>query len=159
MSEFYSFSQYEVIAELRDSRVSSKEPFSRSYLKTPVHAVCKALELLRTHLIHDREVTGITDEDLASLRSMQKKIEDLRESDLALRRKQDLILRCLHPDGCYRWYLDKEHIRQAYELLDIDPVDGIGRVPLGRPSDEIDRLHAFLKKKVEGLEWKHRARY
>lgn len=156
MSEFYTFPQHEVLEALRDSRVDVRKPFSRSYLKTPAGLMIEACEHLRTHLIHDRENTGVTDEELDAIRSIHKKMDELKRADLEFRRKQDLILRCLHPDGCYRPYLGKDVILEAYGIIPVDPVEGIRGIPLGHISDKLDELHKFLQTKVHQLELQHR---
>lgn len=152
MSDHYSFPNHEVLRPLRDARIRLEEPFSRSNLRQPVAKLCEAVGLLHTHLIHEREHTGIDDEDVAAIRRIEKKLQATRERDLELRRKQDLILRCLHPDGCYRGYLSKEVKREAYRLAGVDPVEGVAGLRLGWPSPEIDAVHEFLAGHVRKLE-------
>ena len=118
-------------------------------------AVLEALKTLTTHLIHDRKDTGITEDELAALRSMRQKLVNLHGADQVLRTKQDLILRCLHPDGCYRPYLKKETLLEAYDIAQIEPVAGVNGLPLGYPSDLLDALFEFLEKEVKELEQKH----
>jgi len=162
MPDFYTFPDHEVIDALRDSRVDLKEPFSQSrWLNEikPISGVTKMAKDLHWALIHGRDLTEVTDEELNVLRGIERRLEALQKKDLELRWKQDLILRCLHPDGCYRGYLDKQVIIEAYGIIPVDPVEGIRGIRIGWPSDKLDELYEFLKKKVEGLHYKHRSLY
>lgn len=151
---FYTFPPYEVIPELRDSRTRGTKPFSRTCIERPFSELVQATNVLCNHLIYDRDHTGVTDEELNMLRSLRSKLELLEKQDTELRRKQDLILRCLHPDGCYFPYLPKKVRSHAFEMVGVDPLEGIHGIRIGWPSPEIDGLFEFLQKEVKRLERK-----
>lgn len=158
MAEFYTFPIHEVAKPLRDNRAGNKEPFSRSswlHEIGSIEAVAKMAYDLHWALIHGRDRTEVTDEELDVLQSIERRLEALKKRDLELRKKQDLILQCLHPDGCYRGYFKQEVLLEAYGIIPVDPVEGIRGIPWGWPSDKLDELHAFLEKKVEELHRKH----
>jgi hypothetical protein len=152
VSDHYSFPIYEVVPALRDARVSPAEPFSRSLSQVGAKALGEAAELLSNHLIHNRKETGITDEELDALRSIRRKLEACEKADLLLRRKQDLILRCMHPDGCYHGYLSKEIKLRAYELAGADPLDGLHGLHLGWENQQLNAVFEFLAGHVERLQ-------
>lgn len=156
MGRYVSRSRYEVGAALCDSQADGQRPFSSSHLEHPMDALCEAVDLLCRHLTHEREATGITDEDLEVLRTISQKVHAVHEEDLALRRKQDLILRCLHPDGCYRGYLPKDVRLRAFEILGVDPVEGIAGVRLGFCYPELQAAYEHLAEHVGKLDWTQR---
>lgn len=159
MAAVYSRDQlYDVSPELRETPGrwgTPGRPFSRSYTKIPIEDLVKAIKLLHDHLIHEREISGITEEELVAIRSIQLKMKTLREDDLALRKRQDTILRCLHPDGGFYPYLTREEIVQAYQLVGADPVLGVGALRMGWPNEDIFRLSDFLAKVEDRIRKKY----
>ena len=155
--EFTNSSHYEVCRELSTSKPefsadrTRREPFTRSTFDMPLEEICNAFKVLDQHLWHRREDTGITDEELTVLRTMYTKFKTVRDDDLAVRKRQDLILRCLHPDGCYFPYLKRDVKRRAYEITGTDPLDGVEGLRFGRPDEKMFELSEYLEAEVEKL--------
>jgi hypothetical protein len=137
---------YDVDPGLRASdSLFPKEPFSRSYVKLPIKELVGAMKLLHDSLIHEREYTGITDEDIGFIRALESKMKTLLEDDRRHRAQQDIVLRCLHPDGIYHAYLKGPEFDRAYEIAGSKRIDGIGGIRMGWPRAEVHDLAEYLK--------------
>jgi len=153
--DFYSFPRYETCEALRDGRVWSKEPFSRIVTDVPAKGLLEHAKTLHNHILHGTDESGITREEIAAVASIERKLEKLHEEHVKRGRDQDLVLRCLHPDGCYFGWFDTKAILRAYEIMDADPVRGVGDL-LRKRSDKLPDLVAYLEKQVEGIRRKRR---
>lgn len=122
-----------------------KEPFSQSFVRMPFAQLAEAIKLLYDHLIHEREYTGITDEDLKDIRRLESKLTTMLADDLQLRRCQDTILRCLHPDGYYHGFIKSPEFDRAYEISGTKRIEGIAGIRMGWPRAEIHELAEYLK--------------
>lgn len=144
---------YEIDKGLRDRRESFSRdvPFSRSYIRLPFKELFAAAKLLHDSLIHEREFSGITDEDLKFIRRLESKMKTLLEDDIKLRLQQDLVLRCLHPDGCYHAWVKPAEFNRAYEISGTDRLEGIAGIQMGWPRPEIHSLAEYLQTVVERI--------
>jgi hypothetical protein len=141
---------YPVHEGLSSSRPSTPDPFSEQFIQLPFAAMIEATSLLWKHMISYREATGFTKEDSDAIVSIERRLKALREKDQEWRRARDLVLRCLHPDGCYFQHLDKEFVRKLYELVKCDIVRGVAGLPLNNP-EMVVKLAEMLKTEVERL--------
>lgn len=131
--------------------------FSTVHISFGVPHLIECAKTLKFNLIHEKDKTGVTDEELDALRSISSKLIELEERHEKIRRTQDFILRCLHSDGVYRGFIKPKEIQQAYELVDVDPLRGIeGLTWFGHDDERTFRLAEYLEKVVARIERKYR---
>jgi hypothetical protein len=144
---------HESLEPLRKTDTEAPRPFSHSYFSLPFDEMIAATRLLWRHLCSNKESTGFTGEDLKYLNHLEQRLKDLQKKDRKWRLSLDLVLRCLHPDGCYFPYLDQSVVLAAYQMCDVDPVMGVNRLPLRDPT-KVGELEQMLLPHLEKLERK-----
>lgn len=144
---------YDVQAPLCCSRADSREPFSHSFYRLPFEEMIEATRLLWNSLAGNLERNGFTEDELKFLGRLQHKLEEKRQQDREWRQKRDLVLRCVHPDGCYFPYLDKDVVRAIYTSCNVDPIQGVQNLPLRDP-EKVSALAEMLEPEIRKLERK-----
>lgn len=125
--------------------------FSRSYAQV-TERIMAAAKQFEFDISHCQGEAGITDDELAVISEVCEKLKYARMADDNLCRKQDLILRCLHPDGWWFNRIPKASRLKAFAMVNIDPADGVSRLQLGTPCAAIDNLFDFLSEEVRKVD-------
>lgn len=144
---------YGVPDQLARSASDSRKPFSTSFYRMPFEEMIEATKLLWNGLVANLERNGFTQDELRAVSQLQHKLEAKHRQDLEWRRKRDLVLRCVHPDGCYFPYLDKDVVRAVYASCNVDPIQGVQNLPLRDP-EKVCALAEMLEPEIRKLECK-----
>jgi hypothetical protein len=137
---------YKVDEGLLESSLQT-ESFSQTQSSVHSHLV-EAAKTLYFNLSYTQAEAGITDKEIEVVRDVFGKLYKCEEANCVFIRKQDLILRCLHPDGYWFSRLSKDVRVTAFKMMGSDPADSVAGLRLGRPSPDIDATYEFLNKQV-----------
>lgn len=129
-------------------------PFSESHFGSRLEGLFQAISLVMELFPHGEQLMGkwnITSEEYEALRTFRQKIHKVLTDERELRQQQDLILRSLHPNGCYFPHLSDEVKKHAFSLGNVDPIKGVYGLPFGYHNETLYCVFSYLKTQIDEI--------